>query len=105
MNVQPNSRESTDEPTVQHSRSKPAGLVKAFGDTTAVDGGDLAVRTGSVYGVLLTPLATRSTISAMPRRRADGGSARVLGHDVVREADAVRGVASLTGQLASATRT
>jgi len=31
----------------------------------------------------------------------DAGSARVLGHDVVAEADAVRGLVSLTGQLAS----
>ncbi len=28
------------------------GLVKSFGDTKAVDGVDLAVRSGSVYGVL-----------------------------------------------------
>ena len=28
------------------------GLVKSFGETTAVDGVDLAVRAGSVYGVL-----------------------------------------------------
>ena len=33
--------------------------------------------------------------------RPDAGSARVLGHDIVAEADAVRGVVSLTGQLAS----
>jgi ABC-2 type transport system ATP-binding protein len=31
----------------------------------------------------------------------DAGSARVLGHDVVADADAVRGLVSLTGQLAS----
>jgi ABC-2 type transport system ATP-binding protein len=33
--------------------------------------------------------------------RPDGGSAHVLGHDIVREADAVRGLVSLTGQMAS----
>jgi ABC-2 type transport system ATP-binding protein len=33
--------------------------------------------------------------------RPDGGSAQVLGHDIVREADAVRGLVSLTGQMAS----
>jgi ABC-2 type transport system ATP-binding protein len=33
--------------------------------------------------------------------RPDAGSARVLGHDIVDEADAVRGAVSLTGQLAS----
>jgi ABC-2 type transport system ATP-binding protein len=31
----------------------------------------------------------------------DAGTAQVLGHDVVRDADAVRGAVSLTGQLAS----
>jgi ABC-2 type transport system ATP-binding protein len=33
--------------------------------------------------------------------RPDAGSARVLGHDIVEEADAVREAVSLTGQLAS----
>ena len=33
--------------------------------------------------------------------RPDAGTARVLGHDIVDEADAVRGAVSLTGQLAS----
>src|SRR5262245_15264634 len=33
--------------------------------------------------------------------RPDAGAARVLGHDVVHDADTVRGVISLTGQLAS----
>ena len=33
--------------------------------------------------------------------RPDAGTARVLGHDIVEEADAVRGLVSLTGQLAS----
>ena len=33
--------------------------------------------------------------------RPDGGEARVFGHDVVREADAVRSRVSLTGQYAS----
>jgi ABC-2 type transport system ATP-binding protein len=33
--------------------------------------------------------------------RPDSGSAKVLGRDIVSEADAVRGLVSLTGQLAS----
>jgi ABC-2 type transport system ATP-binding protein len=33
--------------------------------------------------------------------RPDAGEARVLGHDILREADKVRGLVSLTGQLAS----
>jgi ABC-2 type transport system ATP-binding protein len=79
------------------------GLVKRFGDTTAVDGVDLAVRRGSVYGVLGPNGAGKTTTIRMLATllRPDGGSAQVLGHDIVREADAVRGLVSLTGQLAS----
>jgi ABC-2 type transport system ATP-binding protein len=79
------------------------GLVKSFGDTRAVDGVDLTVRSGSVYGVLGPNGAGKTTTIRMLATliRPDAGSARVLGHDVVEDADAVRGVVSLTGQLAS----
>jgi ABC-2 type transport system ATP-binding protein len=79
------------------------GLAKSFGDTRAVDGVDLAVRRGAVYGVLGPNGAGKTTTIRMLATllRPDSGSARVLGHDVVREADAVRGLVSLTGQLAS----
>jgi ABC-2 type transport system ATP-binding protein len=80
-----------------------SGLVKSFGETRAVDGVDLAVRAGSVYGVLGPNGAGKTTTIRMLATllRPDAGSARVLGHDIVSEADAVRGVVSLTGQLAS----
>jgi ABC-2 type transport system ATP-binding protein len=79
------------------------GLVKSFGDVRAVDGVDLAVRTGSVYGVLGPNGAGKTTTIRMLATllRPDAGSARVLGHDIVKEADAVRSLVSLTGQLAS----
>src|SRR5215203_470869 len=79
------------------------GLVKTFGETRAVDGVDLAVRTGSVYGVLGPNGAGKTTTIRMLATliAPDEGSARVLGHDIVREGDAVRGLVSLTGQLAS----
>jgi ABC-2 type transport system ATP-binding protein len=79
------------------------GLVKSFGDTRAVDGVDLSVRSGSVYGVLGPNGAGKTTTIRMLATllRPDAGSARVLGHDIVREADAVRGLVTLTGQLAS----
>ena len=79
------------------------GLVKSFDDTKAVDGVDLAVRSGSVYGVLGPNGAGKTTTIRMLATllRPDAGSARVLGHDVVSEADAVRSLVSLTGQLAS----
>ncbi len=80
-----------------------SGLAKRFGDTRAVDGVDLAVARGAVYGVLGPNGAGKTTTIRILATllRPDGGSARVLGHDVVKEADAVRGRVSLTGQLAS----
>ena len=79
------------------------GLVKTFGDIRAVDGVDLAVRSGSIYGVLGPNGAGKTTTIRMLATllSPDSGSARVLGHDIVAEADAVRARVSLTGQLAS----
>ena len=79
------------------------GLVKSFGDSRAVDGVDLAVRTGSVYGVLGPNGAGKTTTIRMLATllRPDEGTARVLGYDIVEEAEAVRSAVTLTGQLAS----
>src|SRR3954469_22134751 len=79
------------------------GLVKSFGATRAVDGVDLAVPQGAVYGVLGPNGAGKTTTIRLvaPLLRPDAGEARVLGHDIVRDADTVRGLFSLTGQLAS----
>ncbi|WP_405894914.1 ATP-binding cassette domain-containing protein [Streptomyces sp. NBC_00104] len=80
-----------------------AGLVKTFGETRAVDGVDLAVPAGTVYGVLGPNGAGKTTTVKMLATllRPDGGEAHVFGHDVVSEADEVRGRVSLTGQYAS----
>jgi daunorubicin/doxorubicin transport system ATP-binding protein len=79
------------------------GLAKSFGDTQAVAGVDLAVPAGAIYGVLGPNGAGKTTTIRMLATliAPDAGSARVLGHDVVTESDAVRGLVSLTGQLAS----
>ncbi|MGH9179621.1 MAG: ATP-binding cassette domain-containing protein [Acidimicrobiales bacterium] len=79
------------------------GLVKSFGDTRAVDGVDLVVPRGTVYGVLGPNGAGKTTTIRMLATllRPDAGRARVLGHDIVTEGDAVRRAISLTGQLAS----
>src|SRR5689334_22039010 len=79
------------------------GLVRTFGTTRAVDGADHAVPRGSVYGVLGPNGAGKTTTIRILATllKPDGGSARVLGHDVVREAAAVRKLISLTGQFAS----
>ena len=78
-------------------------LVKVYGSIRAVDGVDLAVPAGSVYGVLGPNGAGKTTTIRMLATllRPDAGSARVFGHDVVDEAEAVRAAVSLTGQLAS----
>jgi ABC-2 type transport system ATP-binding protein len=80
-----------------------SGLVKSFGGTRAVDGVDLAVRAGSVYGVLGPNGAGKTTTIRMLSTllRPDAGTARILGRDIVTEADEVRELVSLTGQLAS----
>src|SRR5918999_52237 len=79
------------------------GLVKHFGDTRAVDGVDLSVAQGAVYGVLGPNGAGKTTTIRMLATllAPDAGRAAVLGHDIVSEADAVRSLVSLTGQLAS----
>jgi ABC-2 type transport system ATP-binding protein len=80
-----------------------SGLVKTFATTRAVDGIDLTVPAGSVYGVLGPNGAGKTTVIRILATllRPDAGSARVFGHDVVAEADAVRRRVSLTGQYAA----
>ncbi|RVW03986.1 ATP-binding cassette domain-containing protein [Rhodococcus xishaensis] len=79
------------------------GLIKRFGSNTAVAGVDLAIPSGGVYGVLGPNGAGKTTTIRMLATLLpiDGGSARVLGHDVAREAETVRSKVSLTGQFAS----
>ena len=80
-----------------------SGLVKHFGGTRALDGIDLSIARGSVYGLLGPNGAGKTTTIRILATllRPDGGSARVLGHDGVREGAAVRSKVSLTGQFAS----
>jgi ABC-2 type transport system ATP-binding protein len=80
-----------------------AGLVKSFGATRALDGMDLRVPAGTVYGLLGPNGAGKTTAVRVLATllRPDGGEARVFGHHVVRDADAVRSRVSLTGQYAS----
>lgn len=79
------------------------GLVKLFKDTRAVDGIDLRVAAGGVHGFLGPNGAGKTTTIRMLATllRPDAGTARVLGRDVVREADQVRSRVALTGQFAS----
>ena len=80
-----------------------AGLAKRFGTGRALDGLDLAVPPGTVYGLLGPNGAGKTTTVRILATllTPDAGSARVLGHDVAREADAVRRRIALAGQSAT----
>ena len=79
------------------------GLVKHYGKTRALNGLDLRVEQGTVYGLLGPNGAGKTTAVRVLATllRADGGQARVLGQDVVRQAAAVRRLIGLTGQYAA----
>jgi ABC-2 type transport system ATP-binding protein len=79
------------------------GLVKTFGDNRAVDGIDLQIRTGAVYGFLGPNGAGKTTTIRMLATllRPDAGTATVFGRDVAREPQAVRRLIGVTGQYAS----
>jgi len=78
-------------------------LVKTFGKTRALDGVDLTIRSGTVYGILGPNGAGKTTTIRVLTTllKPTSGRAVVLGHDVVSEAASVRRKVSLTGQYAS----
>ncbi|MET9357334.1 ATP-binding cassette domain-containing protein [Streptomyces sp. NPDC006617] len=79
------------------------GLEKRFGAVRALRGLDLAVAQGTVCGLLGPNGAGKTTAVRLLTTllRPDAGSARVAGHDLVREAAAVRRLIGVTGQYAS----
>lgn len=79
------------------------GLEKRFGEVHAVRGLDLAVTEGTVCGILGPNGAGKTTAVRLLTTllRPDAGSARVAGHDLVREPGAVRRSIGVTGQYAS----
>ncbi|MEU5867939.1 ATP-binding cassette domain-containing protein [Nonomuraea sp. NPDC047529] len=79
------------------------GLVKRYGDKTALDGVGLRVRTGTVLGVLGPNGAGKTTAVRILATLAapDAGHATVGGYDVVTQARRVRELIALTGQYAS----
>ena len=83
------------------------GLVKTFGRTQAVDGLDLTVPTGTVYGVLGPNGAGKTTAVRMLATllRPDGGSAHVLGHDVATAPNGSESASDSPGSTRRWTRT
>ena len=79
------------------------GLVKAFGQVRALDGIDLVVREGTVFGLLGPNGAGKTTAIRVLSTllRPDAGRASVGGHDVVRRPQEVRRLIGLTGQYAA----
>jgi ABC-2 type transport system ATP-binding protein len=79
------------------------GLVKRFGQVRAVDGIDLDVPRGLIFGILGPNGAGKTTLMRMlaTLTAPDGGTASVMGHDLVAEPHAVRSSIAMTGQFAS----
>ena len=79
------------------------GLVKTFGTNRAVDGVELVVHEGEVFGVLGPNGAGKTTMLQMLATLLpiDGGTARIFGYDVQRQPHAVRQLIGVTGQYAS----
>jgi daunorubicin resistance ABC transporter ATP-binding subunit len=79
------------------------GLTKRFGDLVAVDHVDLRIESGTVFSLLGPNGAGKTTMVRMLATLSapTSGTAVVCGHDVVREADAVRSAISMTGQFAA----
>jgi len=79
------------------------GLIKNFGENRAVNGINLNVKAGTIYGILGPNGAGKTTTISMMSTllRPDAGSVRIFGHDVVKESHIVRQLIGVTGQYAS----
>jgi ABC-2 type transport system ATP-binding protein len=79
------------------------GLRKEFGQAVAVEGIDLTVPEGAIHGFLGPNGAGKTTTIRMLTTliRPTSGRASIFGHDLVRDAGAVRACMSVTGQYAS----
>src|ERR1043166_3676020 len=68
------------------------GMTKRFGELTAVDHVDLTVRAGEIFGFLGPNGSGKTTFVRMlcGLLRADDGSGKVLGHDVISESEAIK---------------
>ena len=78
-------------------------LVKVFGDNRAVNGVELIIPAGGIYGVLGPNGAGKTTTIRMLATllKPTSGSAKIFGHDVVKESHRVRQLIGVTGQYAS----
>ncbi|MBW6439586.1 ATP-binding cassette domain-containing protein [Actinoplanes hulinensis] len=79
------------------------GLRKSFGDQVVLDNLDLTVARGTVFSLLGANGAGKTTTVKILSTllRPDAGDVRVAGHDVTRDADAVRAAIGVTGQFSA----
>ncbi len=79
------------------------GLRRSYGDHVVLDGVDLNVPRGTVFSLLGANGAGKTTTVKILSTliRADGGSARIAGHDLSAEPDAVRAAIGVTGQFSA----
>ncbi|MFI9507466.1 ATP-binding cassette domain-containing protein [Nocardia sp. NPDC052566] len=79
------------------------GLRKAYGDKTVLDGIDFSIEAGSIFSLLGPNGAGKTTtVNVLTTLlTADGGTARVAGHDLATEPEAVRAAIGVTGQFAA----
>ncbi|MCZ2525668.1 ATP-binding cassette domain-containing protein [Streptomyces sp. HB2AG] len=79
------------------------GLRKSYGDRTVLDGVDLHVPAGSVFALLGPNGAGKTTTVKILSTlvTADGGQARVAGHDIATSPDGVRAAIGVTGQFSA----
>ncbi len=80
-----------------------SGLTKSYGDNAVLRGVDLSVPPGTVFALLGSNGAGKTTAVKILATllKADGGTAVVDGHDVAAEPAKVRKSISLTGQFAA----
>ncbi|MEG8275600.1 ATP-binding cassette domain-containing protein [Streptomyces sp. AHA2] len=79
------------------------GLRKSYGDKTVLDGVDFTVPEGTIFSLLGPNGAGKTTAVKILSTliRADGGQARVAGHDLAGEPQAVRAAIGVTGQFSA----
>ncbi|KRF14054.1 ABC transporter [Nocardioides sp. Soil797] len=101
MNTSPTKSSALDRPSEVAVQA--TGLVKVFGDNRAVDGIDLDIRRGEIYGVLGPNGAGKTTVLKMLATLLpmDGGRASVFGVDVRDDPHLIRQLIGVTGQYAS----
>ncbi|MEU3843451.1 ATP-binding cassette domain-containing protein [Streptomyces sp. NPDC028635] len=90
--------------TTEHEPAIAAGgLRKAYGDKTVLDGVDIEVPAGTVFSLLGPNGAGKTTVVSILSTliSADAGQARVGGHDLAAEAQAVRAAIGVTGQFSA----